>query len=153
MILKIFKVFILPKIERNLNINASISNVFEILSDTKSSVEWNLAVNEIEELGLDKFYVKSNVGDFFYTRTELIENEKISAKIEKGIFDAMGYILAPKGDSTNVTIWGEFEEVKQEKILIKAGELVLKSLKSYLEYIEEGGYPDSYNKKQITVAP
>lgn len=142
----------MPRVERDIDINASVSNVFEILSDTKSGVIWNLAVNEIEELGLNKFYVKSNVGDFFYTRTELVENEKISAKIENGIFDAMGYILTPKGDSTNVTIWGEFEEAKQEKILIKAGKLVLKSLKTYVEYIEEGGDLDSYNKKQITVA-
>ena len=143
----------MPRVERDIDINASVSNVFEILSDTKSSVEWNLAVNEIEELGLDKYSVKSNVGDFYYTRTELVENEKISGKIEKGIFDAMGYILAPKGDLTNVTMWGEFEDEKNEKILEKAGELVLKSLKTYIEYIEEGGDPNSYNKKQITVAP
>ena len=142
----------MPRIERNLDIEAPVNKVFEILNDTKLGVKWNLAVNEIEELGLSKYYIKSNVGDFFSTRIEIAENEKISMKIERGIFNSMGYILASEGaNSTNVMIWSEFEDAKNEKLLANAGELVLKSLKNYVEYIEEGGDPDSYYKTEIAV--
>ena len=38
-------------------------------------------------------------------------------------------------------------------MLIKAGEILLESLKRYVMFIEEGGNPENYDKKQITVAP
>ena len=146
------EVFILPRAEREIDINASVSKVFDILDDAKSAVKWNLAVNEVAEFEPGKYSVKSNVGDFISIRTETLENEKISMKIEEGIFNAMGYILSPKGDLTNVLIWGEFDDEKKEKILVKAAELLLKSLKSYVEYLEEGGDPDEYDKKKILVS-
>ena len=74
-------------------------------------------------------------------------------KIEGGIFTSMGYVLNPKGDIVEATIWGEFDEEKNEKMLIKAGEILLESLKRYVMFIEEGGNPENYDKKQITVAP
>jgi len=93
-----------------------------------------------------KGFVKTTVGDFTSIRTETVENEKISLDIEGGVFDKMGYIIAPKGDGTEATIWAEFEDASKEKILLKAGEILLGCLKKYAEYIEGGGNPDEYKK-------
>jgi len=73
--------------------------------------------------------------------------------IEGGIFTSMGYVLKSKDDLTEVVLWGEFDDEKNEKILVKAGELLLEGLKRFVEFIEEGGNLDDYDKKQISVAP
>lgn len=147
------EVFILPRAERNVDITAPLSKVFDILNDIKNANIWNLAMIEINELEPGKFSVKSNLGDFTLIRTETVENVRISSEIEGGIFNTMGYVLESKDDLTNVICWGEFDDEKNEKILVKAAKVLLKSLKIYVEYIEEGGDPDSFDKKRIMVSP
>ena len=142
----------MPRAERNTDINAPVNKVFDILNDTKNSNIWNLVINEMIELEPNKFSIKSNIGDFTIIHTETVENDKISFKIEGGIFNDMGYVLESKDNLTNVLIWGEFDDEKNEKMLVKAAEVLLKSLKNYVEYIEEGGDPDSFDKKQIMVS-
>ncbi len=61
---------------------------------------------------------------------------------------AYGSILEPKGDTTSVTLWAEFEKEENEKMLVRAGEIYLESLKRYAEYLEEGGDPSNYDKKK-----
>jgi hypothetical protein len=141
------------RVERHIDIEAMSKRIFDILDDTPMSPKWNLAVTEVNKISEGKFAVKSTVGDFTTIRTETIENERISLDIEGGIFKSMGYILKPKENMVDATIWGEFDDEKNEKILTKAGELLLESLKRYVVFIEEGGIPDDYDKKQITVAP
>lgn len=141
------------RVERHIDIEATPKKIFDILDDTHLGPKWNLAVTEVSKISEGKFAVKSNIGDFTTIRTETIENERMSLNIEGGIFKSMGYILNPKENLVDVTIWGEFDDEKNEKILTKAGELLLESLKSYVVFIEEGGIPDDYDKKQITVAP
>jgi len=143
----------LPRVERNIEINAPQKNIFNILNNTMESPKWNLAVKDIAKISETEYDVKSTVGDFKTIRTETIDPDKISMRIEGGIFTSMGYILKPKGDIVEATIWGEFEDEKNEKILITAGELLLKCLKNFAEFLEEGGNPDDFDKKQITVAP
>ena len=149
----ILEVIFIKKIERDIDIIAPINKVFDVLNDPHIGVTWSIATKEITELEPGKYSAKTTVGDFISTRIETIENEKLSMKIEGGIFTAYGYVLKSKGDITNVVMWGEFDDEKQEKILLKAGELTLKSLKTFVEYLEEGGDPNEYDKKQITVAP
>lgn len=141
------------RVERHIDIEATPKRIFDILDDTLMSPKWNLAATEISKISEGKFAVKSTVGDFTTIRTETIENERISLNIEGGIFKSMGYILNPKENMVDATIWGEFDDEKNEKILTKAGDLLLESLKRYVVFIEEGGNPDDYDKKQITVAP
>ena len=143
----------MPRVERTTKIKAPQKKVFDILDDTSNSAKWTLPVDEITEISKDTYSVKSTVGDFTLIRTETVEPEKLSMRIEGGIFNSMGYILSPKGDMVEVKLWGEFDDEKNEKILTTAGELLLKSLKSYAEFLEEGGNPDDFDKKQITVAP
>ena len=90
--------------------------------------------------------MKTTVGDFTSTRSETVENEKISYIIEGGVFNKMGYSVTPKGDGTEATLWAEFEDESQEKILLKAGEILLDCLKKYADYLEGGGNPDEYKK-------
>jgi hypothetical protein len=61
---------------------------------------------------------------------------------------AYGNILEPKGNTTSVTIWAEFDDEKNEKMLVRAGEIYLESLKRYAEFLEEGGDPSAYDKKK-----
>ena len=143
----------IPRVERNIEINAPVKNVYDILDDAELGIKWNLAVTEMSEVSEGSYAVKSNLGEFTTTRIESIENEKISMDIEGGIFSKMGYILNSKGKLTEVILWGEFENAKNEKMLVKAGELLLESLKSFSEFLEEGGNPDEFDKKQISVAP
>jgi hypothetical protein len=143
----------LPRVERKIEISAPRKNIFDILNNTMIGPKWNLAVNDITKLTETKFSVKSTVGDFTSIRTETVEPEKISMNIEGGIFNSMGYILQPKGNMVEATLWGEFDDEKSEKVLVKAGELLLRCLKNYAEFLEEGGNPDDFDKKQITVAP
>ena len=143
----------MARVERNIEINTPQERIFEILDDTLASPKWNLAANEITEISEGKFSVKSTIGDFTMIRTETVKPKKLSLKIEGGIFNSMGYILSPRGDMIDVKLWGEFDDEKNEKILVKAGEILLKCLKNYAEFLEEGGNPDDFDKKQITVAP
>jgi hypothetical protein len=141
------------RVEREIEINAPQKEIFDILDDTKIAPKWNLPVNEITEISEGKYAVKSTIGDFTSIRTETVESERLSMRIESGIFNSMGYILSPKRDMVEVQLWGEFDDEKNEKILIKAGETLLKCLKNFSEFLEEGGNPDEFDKKQITVAP
>ena len=142
----------MPRVERNIEIKASQSQIFKILDDTPTSPIWNLAVKEVEQIAEGQFAMKSTVGDFTSIRTETVIDESISVNIEGGIFNDMGYILRPMGEVVDVSIWGEFDDEKNEKVLIKAGELLLESLKKYSEFLEEGRNPDEFDKKQITVS-
>jgi hypothetical protein len=143
----------MPHVERKVEIKAPRENIFKILDDTISSPIWNLAVKEVSKIEEGKFAVKSTVGDFTTIRTETLENEKMSMDIEGGIFTSMGYRLNPIGDMVETTIWGDFDDEKNEKMLTKAGELLLQSLKGYVEFLEEGGNPKDFDKKRLTVTP
>ena len=143
----------LVRVERKIEINATQKRIFDILDDAMLGPKWNLALNELTKISEDTYEAKSTVGDFTSIRTETVEPDKISMRIEGGIFNAMGYILNPKGDMVEATIWGEFDDEKSEKMLVKAAELLLKGLKNFAEFLQEGGNPDDFDKKQMMVTP
>lgn len=143
----------MPRVERKIEIEAPQKNIFNILNDTMIGPKWNLAVNDVTKISENEYAVKSTVGDFNTIRTETVEPEKLSMNIEGGIFSSMGYILKPKENMVEATLWGEFDDEKNEKVLVKAGEILLKCLKAYAEFLEEGGNPDDFDKKQIMVTP
>ncbi len=143
----------MPKVEVKMDANAKAKTIYDILMNDELEVKWNLTVNENVSIGPNKWEVKSTIGDLTSTRVETEENKRVSFDIEGSIFTKMGYILKPKGDTTKVTIWGEFEDEKNERILESAGGVLLEGLKRFSEYIEEGGDPESFDKKQLTVSP
>ncbi len=137
----------MPRIERKVEIKAPVNKVFDILDEPEKFSIWNITVKEVEIIEpKKKGFVKSTVGDFTSTRTETVPNDKISYIIDGGAFNKMGYSVAPKGDGTEATLWAEFDDASQEKMLLKAGEILLECLKKYAEYIENGGNPDEYKK-------
>lgn len=140
-------IFFMPRLERKLDIKASAQTIFNILDDTLNYPKWNIVVNEMKEIGPEKHFAKTNVGDVISTRTETVLNEKISTKQEGSPMTEMGYILKPKGNVVEATIWAEFELADQEMILGMAGEIFLKSLKKYAEYLEAGDNPAEFKKK------
>lgn len=143
----------MPKVEVKMDANASAKTIYDILMNDDMEAKWNLTVNENISVGPNKWEVKSTIGDLTSTRVETDENKRISFDIEGSIFTKMGYILKPKGDTTKVSLWGEFDDEKNEKILVSAGGILLEGLKRFSEYIEEGGDAESFDKKQLTVTP
>ncbi len=137
----------MPKFNIKMEIAAPPVRVYNILNDDSLETVWNLTVNESKKIGEDKYAIKSTIGDITSIITERVENQKISFKIEGGPFNSMGYILTPKGKGAEITGWAEFEDPNQEKMLRKAGEILLNSLKKFAEYLETGGSPETYNKK------
>jgi len=112
-----------------------------------------MTVKEIDRLGPGKGSVKSTTGDFTYTTTDQMENERISIEVEHPDINRYGYILKEKGDMTNLSYWVDYKFVEHEKILERANMVLLKGLKNFVEYLEDGGDPDEYDAKQILVKP
>ena len=93
-----------------------------------------------------KYFLKTNVGDITNTEVENVPNEKMTSTQEGSPMQKIGYIFEPKGNSTLVTLWAEFELDDQKEIMEMAGDLFLKSLKVYTDYLSSGGNPEEYKK-------
>ncbi|MHA2127500.1 MAG: SRPBCC family protein [Promethearchaeota archaeon] len=137
----------MPRVERTVDISASQDRIFKIVDDDADYARWNIVVNEVTVLGPGHNFFKSNVGDITSTRIETNPPESLSATQEGSPMTSLGYVLKPKGDAVEATIWAEFDDANQEKILGIAGEMLLKSLKKYAEYLEAGGNPEEFSKK------
>jgi len=137
----------LPRVEKKVDISASQERIFKIIDEDNDYPRWNIVVNEVKELGPGNYFFKTNVGDVTSTRKETNPPESLSATQEGSPMTSLGYVLKPKGDVVEATIWSEFDDASQEQILGIAGEMLLKSLKKYAEYLEAGGNPDEFNKK------
>jgi hypothetical protein len=137
----------MPEIETKIEINAPPDVIFKILDDFKNAQVWNIVISHTEEIEPNKkYFFKTNVGDMTTTRTETIENKKVAMLQEGSPLQEMAYLIEPKGDVTEVAIWGVFELEEQRSIMKMAGELLLKSLKVYVNYIVAGGKPEEYTK-------
>ncbi len=143
----------MPRVEIKMDAEASAKTIYDILMNDELEAKWNLTVNENINIGPNKWEVKSTIGDLTSTRVEEMENKRVTFEIEGSIFTKMGYVLKPKGNKTNVICWGEFDDEKNTKILESAGGVLLEGLKKFSEYIEKGGDPESFDKKQLTVTP
>ena len=143
----------LPRIERKIEIKASQKLVYDILYDSMNFPVWNIVVNEITEIGPDKFFTKTNVGDMTATIYENIPNERVSSIVDGSPVTKMGEIIITKGDTVEVNFWCEFENEKDEKMLGKAADIYVQCLKKYTEFIEGGGAPDNYDKKKALKSP
>jgi uncharacterized protein YndB with AHSA1/START domain len=143
----------MPRLEVKVKIDAPAKKIYEILNDDTLESLWNLTVDSNTIIEKDKYHVKSNVGDFISIITDRIENELISFKMEGAIFSSMGYNLKPIGGETEVIGWANFPNEKQRKVLETAGGVLLDSLKRFVEYLEDGGNIDTYEKKEVLVLP
>jgi hypothetical protein len=140
--------------EKKIEINSTPKRIFDIVIDGEIAAKWNITLDDvIEKEEGQKFLLKSTVGDILIVDSESVENEHVTWHMEGSDIKSIGYILESKGNNTDVTIWSEFENEKLRKGYEKTANLVLKSLKNFVDYIEEGGNPEDFDKKQLMVSP
>ncbi|MBD3195071.1 MAG: hypothetical protein GF317_08460 [Candidatus Lokiarchaeota archaeon] len=137
----------MPKTELTSNLDAPVDKVYGVLNDFMSLPLWNITVNGIKELEPNKYLINSTVGEVINTAIEDVPNEKMTSTQENSPMLQIGYIFEPKGETTDVTLWTEFELEDQRNVLEMAAELFLKSLKVYVDFLMEGGTPEDYEKK------
>ncbi|MEJ2249032.1 MAG: SRPBCC family protein [Candidatus Lokiarchaeota archaeon] len=137
----------MPKTDLKVNLDAPVEQVYEIMNDFMILPRWNITVNGITELEPDKYSINSTVGDVINIAVENIPNERMTSIQENSPMQKIGYIFESKGNTTEVTLWTEFELEDQRSVLDIAADLFLKSLKAYVDYIVEGGNPEDYKKK------
>ena len=136
----------MPIAERKIEIQSPVEKVYEILNDYLALPRWNIVVTECTQLESKKYFLKTNVGDITNIEVENIPFEKITSIQEGSPMQKIGYIFEPKGDTTVVTMWAEFELEDQRQIMEMAADLFLKSLKVYDDYLNAGGNPEEYKK-------
>jgi len=136
----------MPIAERKIEIISPVETVYEILNDYLALPRWNIVVTECTQLESKKYFLKTNVGDITNTEVENIPFEKMTSIQEGSPMQKIGYIFEPKGDTTVVTLWAEFELEDQRQIMEMAADLFLKSLKVYIDYLNAGGNPEEYKK-------
>ena len=136
----------MPITELKMELDAPVKKIYEILSDYMTLPRWNIVVSESTQLEPKKFFFKTNVGDVTNTEIENIPCEKMTSIQEGSPMQKIGYIFEPKGDTTVVTVWTEFELEDQRNVMEIAADLFLKSLKVYVNYLKDGGDPESYKK-------
>ena len=136
----------MPITELKMELDAPVKKIYEILSDTLDLPRWNIVVTESTELEPKKHFLKTNVGDVTNIEIENVPCEKMTSKQEGSPMQKIGYIFEPKGDTTVVTLWTEFELEDQRNIMEIAADLFLKSLKVYANFLKDGGNPEEYKK-------
>jgi uncharacterized protein YndB with AHSA1/START domain len=138
---------IMPRIERTIEINAPIQRIWDVLDDHSDYARWNITVNEVSEIGPKEHYFKTTVGDFTNYQQDQVPLESMWSKQEGGPMNAIGYTFETKDDVVEVTIWCEFEIEDLAPIMEMAGDILLKSVKTYVEFLEAGGDPEDFQKK------
>ena len=73
--------------------------------------------------------------------------------MKNSTMNSLGYILEPKRDIVETTLWVDLDNKKLAKGYEKVGELTLKALKNFVDFLEEGGNAEDFDKKQLMVSP
>lgn len=136
----------MPIAEQKKEIPSPVEKVYEILNNYLDLPRWNIVVTECTQLESKKYFLKTNVGDITNIEVENIPLEKMTSIQEGSPMQKIGYIFEPKGDTTVVTTWAEFELEDQREVMEMAADLFLKSLKVYVDYLNAGGNPEEYKK-------
>ena len=136
----------MPLMEMKIELDSPVEAIYEILKDHGTLPKWNIVVQESTLVEPKKHFMKTNVGDITNIEIENVPCEKMTSVQEGSIIQKIGYIFEPKGESTIVTLWAEFELEDQRNVMEIAGDLFLKSLKVYANYLKDGGDPESYKK-------
>ncbi len=147
------KVNFLPKLERKIKIESTPENIYKVVSDGLNTPKWNPSVTAVMPIEEGKFQLDTDLGGIIINKTQNDENKSTIWYTEKGDMNSIGYILSPKADQTEVTIWTEFEDKKLSKLYKKTADTILDGLKKYVDYIEKGGEPSLYKKWEVLTTP
>ncbi|MFW9936914.1 MAG: SRPBCC family protein [Candidatus Thorarchaeota archaeon] len=143
----------MAKVESKIEIKSTPKRIYEVLTNPSLITKWNITIKELNQLSPDKHEIKSTIGNFISTVTERVENERISFKVDNPDYNAYGYVLEAKGDITELFYWADYENVEHEKILKRYQIHHLNHVKKFIDFLEDGGDPDNYDKSQILVSP
>ena len=138
----------MPKLERKIEIESTPENIYNIVKDGINTPKWNLTVSAIS-FEDEKTKLETDFGSMKIVKTEYDINKFSSWFMEESDMNSIGYILTPKKDATEVTIWTEYDNKKLSKLFKKNADLVLTGLKRYAEFLENGGNSDRYNKWEL----
>ena len=139
--------------EKKIDIKLSPKRIYDILIDAEIITKWNIGVDEItEQKEGEEFLLKSSVGDILIVDWEQVENESATWHMKNSTMNSIGYILKPKGDVVETTLWVDLDNEKLAKGYEKVGELTLKALKNYVDFLEKGGNPEDFDKSQIILS-
>jgi len=142
------------KMEKKIEIKSSLKRIYDIIIDPEIITKWNIGVDEItENKEGEEYLLKSAVGDILIVDWDQVENESATWYLKDNDMNSIGYILELKGDIVETTLWVDSDNEKLIKSYEKVGELTLKSLKKFVDFLEEGGDPEDFNKKHLMVSP
>ena len=142
------------RMEKMIEIKSSPKRIYDILIDAEIITKWNFGVDEItEKKEGEEFFLKTSIGDILIVGWEQVENESATWHMKNSTMNSMGYVLEPKGDIVETTLWVDLDSKKLAKGYEKVGELTLKGLKNYVDFLEEGGNPEDFDKKQVNLSP
>lgn len=142
------------RMERKIEIKSDPKTIYDILIDADIITKWNPGVNEITEREEGKeFFLKSSIGDIKIVDWEQVENKSATWHMKDSDMNSIGYILEPKGDIVETTLWVDVDDEKKAKGWDKVGELTLKALKNFVDFLEEGGDPEDFDKRQLAISP
>ncbi|MFW9937885.1 MAG: hypothetical protein ACFFD5_09560 [Candidatus Thorarchaeota archaeon] len=140
--------------ERKIEIKSDPKRIYDILIDADIITKWNPGVNEITEREEGKeFFLKLSIGDITIVDWEQVENKSATWHMKDSDMNSIGYILEPKGNIVETTLWVDVDDEKKAKGWDKVGELTLKALKNFVDFLEEGGDPEDFDKRQLVVSP
>lgn len=135
----------MPKLEKKIEIEASPEKIYNIIKDGVITPRWNPTVSAIS-FEDKKTQLETDFGAMKIVNAEYDKNKSTTWFMEKSDMNSIGYILTPKKEATEVTIWTEFDDKKRSKLFKKSSALVLTGLKKYVNFLEKGGNSDQYNK-------
>ena len=138
----------MPKLEKKIEIESSLEKIYNIIKDGVITPRWNPTVNAIsfeDQITL----LETDFGSLKIVNAEYDKNKSTTWFMEKSKMNSIGYILTPKKEATEVTIWTEFDDKKLSKSFKKNSDLVLTGLKKYVDFLENGGNSDRYDKWEL----
>ncbi|MFX0002517.1 MAG: hypothetical protein ACFE9J_03455, partial [Candidatus Hermodarchaeota archaeon] len=112
------------RLEKMIDINSTAKRIYDIVIDGEIITKWNIGVDDIQSKEEGKnFLLKTSVGDILIDNWEQKENEFVTWNMKDSDMNSIGYILNPKGDIVQTTLWVDFENKKLKKSFEKAGDL------------------------------
>lgn len=142
------------RLEKKIEIKSTPKRIFDIIIDGEIVTKWNIGVNDIQEKKEGKnFLLKTDVGEILIVDWDQAENEHVTWHMKNSDMNSIGYSLNPKGDMVETTLWVDFDNKKLRKSFETVGDLTLKSLKNFVDFLEEGGDLEDFDKKQLIVSP
>ncbi len=138
----------MAKLVRKITIDSSPENIYKIIKDGVNTPRWNPTVSAIT-IEDELTQLETDFGAMKIVNAKYDQNKETTWFMEESDMNSIGYILDPKKGQTKVTLWTEYDNKDLSKLFKENSDKVLAGLKTFAEYIENGGDPDVYNKWEV----